>query len=300
MTDEDDPRSRDHEALDLLGHELRLAIIERLAVERRENWHPQGLGFADLRKAVGADDAGQFNYHLDELVGTFVEKRDDEYVLTTAGFDVAGSVRAGTYADDAPSFSVTLDRTCVRCDRRLAAAYEDGTLLVHCEDHGVVHSNSLPPAAAAGRDPEAVIALADLNARNQLERALAGACVHCWGRVAVETPVDLPDVVRQQHRAGGDHTEQVLVEFDCRDCGMTFWTPASVTVVRHPAVVSLYHEHGVDLRERDHLDLEFVDGTNGVVESTDPVRVRVDVALGDDELHLWLDDTATVVDTERT
>jgi hypothetical protein len=81
---------------------------------------------------------------------------------------------------------------------------------------------------------------------------------------------------------------------------MQFWTPASATVARHPAVVSFYHDHGVNVQGEGHPDLAFVSGTNGTVESHDPVRIRVDVEPDDDALHVWIDDTATVVDTERT
>lgn len=96
-----------------------------------------------------------------------------------------------------------------------------------------------------------------------------------------------------------DDVEQVVVEFACQDCGTTFWTAASATVLTHPAVVSFYHDHGVNVHDRGYLELPFVDGTNGVVESTDSVRVRVDVTHDDDELHVWIDDTAEVVDEER-
>jgi DNA-binding transcriptional ArsR family regulator len=290
----------DHETFELLGHEMRLAIIERLAEERRTNWRPSGLEFAQLRKAVGVRDAGQFNYHLDKLLDTFVEKRDGEYVLTTAGMEVAGTVKAGTYGAADVSFDATIDATCNECDAGLEATYDRGTLTVRCPDHGLLHGNAIPPAAVRDRAPEAVVALAELNARNELDRALSGACVHCWGSVDVQTPVELPQSVLDHQNTSAEALEQVIVEFACSDCGMTFWTPASATIVDHPAVVSFYHDHGVNVRDRGILDLPFVDGTNGTVESADPIRVRVDVTHGDDELHVWLDDTATVVDHDTT
>lgn len=294
-----DPDGADHEAFDLLGHEIRLAIIERLAEERRASWRASGLEFAELRKAIGVADAGQFNYHLDKLLDTFVEKRDAEYVITTAGLDVAGTVKAGTYDADDVSFTVTIESTCTECDDPLEATYERGTLQVQCPEHGLFHGNALPPAAVRDRDPETVVALAQLNARNELARALEGACIHCWGTVDVETPVDPPTEMLDHQETTADDVEQVVVEFACRDCGTTFWTAASATVVDHPAVVSFYHDHGVNVHDRGYLELPFVDGTNGVVESTDPVRVRIDVELDGDELHVRIDDTAEVVDHER-
>jgi hypothetical protein len=294
------PDGANHEAFDLLGHEIRLAIIERLAEERRTNWRLSGLEFAELRKAVDVSDPGQFNYHLDKLVGTFVTHDDDEYVLTTAGFEVAGTVRAGTYDAADVSFDAPVDVECVACGDELTATYRHGTLFVRCDEHGILHANSLPPAAVRDRDPDTVLALAERNAKNELDRALAGACIHCWGDVDVRTPAAIPDDALADQDATDDALEQVLVEFACADCGMRFWTPASATVVRHPAVVSFYHDHGMNVQDEGYLDLAFVSGTNGTIESRDPVRVRVDVELDDDALHVRIDDTATVVDTERT
>ncbi|WP_323676694.1 hypothetical protein [Halorubellus sp. PRR65] len=295
----DDP-PRDHEALDALGHEIRLAIIERLAAERRGSWRASGLEFAELRKAVGVDDPGQFNYHLDKLLDTFVEKRDAEYVVTTAGLEVAGTVEAGTYDPDDVSFTATVEATCTECGDHLEASYERGTLQVQCPEHGLFHGNAIPPAAVRDRDPETVVALTQLNARNELSRALEGACVHCWGTIDVETPVDPPAELLDDQQANADEVEQVVVEFACRDCGMTFWTAASITIVHHPAVVSFYHDHGVNVHDCGYLELAFVDGTNGIIESRDPVRVRIDVELESDVLRVWVDDSAEVVDTERT
>jgi uncharacterized protein with PIN domain len=294
----DDGRG-DHEAFDLLGNEIRLAIIEELAGERRQSWTAAGLAFADLRKRVGVDDAGKFNYHLDKLRGTFVEQRDDEYVATTAGVSVAGSVRAGTYDADDVSFTASIAARCTDCEDHLEAIYEGGTLQVRCPEHGLYHGTAIPPAVVRDRDPETVVALAQRNAMNELGRALDGACVHCWGTVDVETPVDPPTELLDEQGTTPEDVEQVVVEFACRDCGATFWTGASVCVLDHPAVVSFYHDHGVNVARRGYLELPFVDGTSGVVESTDPVRVRVDVTHGDDTLRVWLDDTATVVDYER-
>lgn len=299
MTDGEEPPERGHEAFDLLGHEIRLAIIERLAAERRRSWRANGLEFAALRKAVGVEDAGQFNYHLDKLLGTFVEKRDDEYVATTAGVEVAGTVRAGTYETDDVSFTAAIGARCTECDDRLEAAYQGGTLQVRCPEHGLYHATAIPPAVVRDRDPETVVALAQRNARNELGRALDGACVHCWGTVDVETPVEPPKELLDQQGTTPDEVDQVVVEFACRDCEATFWTAASVTVLDHPAVVAFYHDHGVNVRDRGYLELSFVDGTNGVVESTDPVRVRIDVTHDDDTLHVWVDDDAQVVDHER-
>lgn len=95
------------EALEALGNEHRIAILRTLA----ETNGP--LSFSELRKRVGIDDTGRFNYHLKELLGRFVRETDEGYQLGYAGERVVVAVGdiepqaavtagdGGTTADDA-------------------------------------------------------------------------------------------------------------------------------------------------------------------------------------------------------
>ena len=67
----------------------------------------------------------------------------------------------------------------------------------------------------------------------------------------------------------------------------------------HPAVVSFSNDHGVDIRDRDYLELGFVGGSGGTLVSEDPVRITIEVELSDDALLLTLNGTLTVVDVDR-
>jgi len=276
------------DAFDALGDGTRLAIVETLAEHRRENWEWSGLSFSELRKAVGVRDAGRFNYHLDELLDTFVVKDDDEYVLTTAGLELAGAIRAGTYTERR-RFRTSTDRSCPGCGAEIDVAYRHGTLLLTCPEHGVIFGNSVPGGAVADRDPADVLALSDLKARRDLERARRGACVHCWGTMTATMPAEPP---------GDEASEQVLARLACEDCGMVFRVPAAACVVDHPAIVAFHYERGVDIRELNYLDMEFLTGENGEVVSEDPVRVRVDVELDGDRLRVLLDESTAVVSVD--
>jgi len=309
------------DAFDVVGHEIRLATIEALAERRREAWLPKGLAFADLCDAVGVDDTGKFNYHLGELRGTYVEEHDGEYVLTNAGFEIAGALRAGTFgaADDLERRE-RVDQTCHACDDALEAVYDDGYLRLACPTHGPMLAATLPPAAVRGRDVDTVVDLARARSAEMVDRVQAGGCPHCWGRaefavpaspsreylayhwpehVDDEAPLGPTDALDEPGADGsGGALEQVVAEAACDDCGLRFWLPVSVVVTDHPAVVAYYHEHG---RQGDALDLPHVDGENGTVVETDPVRIDVDVrAPGADEaLVVTVDGTASVVDTRR-
>ncbi|MFB6141306.1 MAG: hypothetical protein ABEJ26_12845 [Halosimplex sp.] len=91
----------------------------------------------------------------------------------------------------------------------------------------------------------------------------------------------------------------VLAAFDCRQCGLSFEIPPGACVVDHPTVVAFYHEHGEAIRERPYVDLPFCGPPNADLESTGPVRVRVDVRVDGDVLSLWLDEETSVVEYER-
>lgn len=286
------------EIFEVLGHETRLAIIEELAKRRRTQWRPAGLGFAELRKAIGVADAGKFNYHLGKLRDHFVEKHDDEYVLRNAGLELAGAIRAGTYTERIGTRRSDIDRQCPVCDARLEAIYETGYLRVECPDHGRLFANMVPPGAAAGRSMDELLAVANRDARHSLEHARGGTCPHCWGRMDTTIPAD-PSPILEDH-ANDAEIQQVLVRFSCERCSMTVWFPISTCVADHPAVVSFCDDHGIDLRDREYLELGFITGRSGTVISEDPVRVAVDVEFGDDALRLLVNETLAVVGVERS
>ncbi|MFC7176557.1 winged helix-turn-helix domain-containing protein [Halosegnis marinus] len=139
------------EAFGLLSHEVRFDIVRALAAERRLNWERTGLSFADLRRAVGVDDAGNFSYHLDRLRDRFVVERDGEYVATYAGMEAVGAVLQGTYTERADRAPERIDAACPTCDGAVRAAYEYPMLSVSCPDHGVLFATSVPPGATTGR-----------------------------------------------------------------------------------------------------------------------------------------------------
>lgn len=293
------------DAFELLGHEIRLATIEALAEQRREAWIPRGLRFSELREAVGVRDTGKFNYHLDQLRGSFVTKFGEEYVLTNAGFELAGALRAGTFdqTDTHAERRAELDRTCPLCDEELTAVYEYGYLRIECPNHGEILATTLPPAAVRGRDMETIVELANVRTRDQVDRIRAGGCPHCWGEGRVTAPSQpSEEYIRAVVGEEPDSfdSDAVLAECACEDCGMRFWLPVSVCVAFHPAVVAYYHEHGVTTGT-DYLDVPHTTGSNGTVVAEEPVRIEVDVVVdgAEEALVLTLDGHTEVVDYRR-
>ncbi|ERH08552.1 MAG: hypothetical protein J07HX64_00293 [halophilic archaeon J07HX64] len=79
QTDHETVREEALDALAALGNEHRIRILRALAEAETP------LSFSELRRRVGIDDTGRFNYHLGELCGRFVRNGESGYELGTAG-----------------------------------------------------------------------------------------------------------------------------------------------------------------------------------------------------------------------
>lgn len=283
---------------DVLGDETRVAIVRALADVRRDGWQWAGLTFAELRRAVGMEDTGNFSYHLEKVQGSLVVKDGDEYKLLNQGLRLAGAMEAGSYTPTGTSKRGTLDEPCphVGCDHDLAVRYDDQYFRTLCPEHGNFHGTSLPPAVVEHNDVVDLVAIARADTLSRIRRARDGVCPHCWG--PMEATIPATDVTL--HESDDElPPDVVIVEFGCDRCGLTFSTPPGACVLDHPAVVSLYHEHGRDLRTVPLTALRSLRATNAVVESEAPVRVRVPVKCEDDRLDVWLDGDVKVIEYER-
>jgi DNA-binding transcriptional ArsR family regulator len=286
------------EAFGALGNEIRLDIIRALANARRLQWRWRGMTFAELRKEVGVRDAGNFNYHLDKLLGRFVVKDGDEYKLTYAGMQIAGAVVAGTYTERGQHFTTETDIPCQVCGEPVTATYEYEYLTLAGEDHDVSFGTTLPPGATRDRSPKKVIELAMLDARQDVERAMNGVCPHCWGPMETTVPSEtMLDI--ETHGPKPVPDDQLWIRFDCDRCGMVIWLPPGSCLVSEPPVIAFFEAHGQDIREYSYLDLPFGGPHGATLESNTPVRVRVTVELEADRLLVWMGSEGEIVKTER-
>lgn len=73
----------------LLSDGTRVRIVQELYAHRRCAPEAPCLAFSDLYSRVDAEDSGRFNYHLERLCDTLVEKRESGYALTPLGTRLA-------------------------------------------------------------------------------------------------------------------------------------------------------------------------------------------------------------------
>ncbi|WP_336034419.1 winged helix-turn-helix domain-containing protein [Halobacterium yunchengense] len=278
MSDDDEAAAA---AFDVLSDPTRVAILRELA-DLSHSVDGSTVEFSELRRAVGVDDAGRFNYHLGKLRDRFVVKRDGGYVPTAVGLKAIGSVEAGTYTEDVGELAGEVDHDCPACGDPLTATYEDQVVTVECPHDDVLVQTSVPPATAADATIDDVVSFVVGDLQRDVEAMADGVCPICSGRMVVDDFAD----------DDGDH---LRVALECRNCWMAPEFPVGVLAVRHPAVVALYHDHGVDVRRQFLTDLEFVGSrSDAALVSESPPVAELTVEVGGDAVDLRVHDDLAV------
>jgi predicted RNA-binding Zn-ribbon protein involved in translation (DUF1610 family) len=279
------------EAFAALSDETRVDILRALwEVEDRQ------ATFSELREAVGVADSGQFNYHLDKLVGRFVRKTDDGYELTLAGLHVNGAIRAGAYTMAGTIEPVEIDQPCPSCGGTRTFRYEDETARIACVDCAFTLSSPIPPGVFADYDRETAPAVASRYFRTIVGQVSNGFCWYCDGPVeltvrslAASTEADVPEEL----------TDLPFAHFECERCGAEITGDLGSTLVDHPAVGGFYFDHGVDVRDRPFHTFNALDPDRSEIRQRDPFRASVTFSVDGDSLTLVVDEDCDVVDVER-
>ncbi|MFT4889881.1 MAG: hypothetical protein ACI9YT_000792 [Halobacteriales archaeon] len=273
------------DVLELLRDETRLGILRALAENLHENPEDPGMAFAELRTAVGRRDSGNFNYHLDKLLGQFVTDTDDGYRLAAAGMKVVSAIVAGTYEDHDPMGPVELEDPCPVCGASMEATYEDGLLGVRCpRDHRF--RNALPPRAVEERSLSELVQLLTVKTHQDLERIVEGICPKCYA--PIDWDVDVTELVGVPE-----------VSTRCRRCGTHAEVPLSAAVLTHPDVVAFYADHDVDVRRKPPWAPVLWNAVTVDVDGEDPLRLSVAVHLDGDELVATVDGSLDVLEVDR-
>lgn len=305
MNESDAGPPREHlepaDSFALLGDETRLEIVRTLA-----EWDPeQPPTFAELRRSVGVDDPGRFNYHLGRLRGQFLVKEDGTYRTTYAGEMVHGALVTGTFTERVRAMTTRTDYGCPFCGASMTVRYADGQFSATCPTHGRVSALTFPPRAATEREIDGLVELADLEARRLFRRTLQGVCPECWAAL------DEPNYAAFDHEQWAtEHDESpegtewriVLLQTACGNCNTKLGAPVEAFLALSSAVVAFFDDHGVDLLDRHAFELHepFDDGTTiGRNDAGEPVGVTATATLDGERLTVELDGCGQVVGTDR-
>lgn len=284
MAGERDPLDPD-EAFWLLSDETRVAILQAVWAAPETP-----ISFSEIRDRVGRPDSGNFNYHIDKLRGHFLAQVEEGYELTQAGREVVRAVMAGTLTERPTTDPMDIDAECVDCDGPLVARFDDHGHIECAECGATVMWNEFPPAGRDGREPGELARAFDRWTQRRFRLAMDGVCPSCAARM-------------ETTRVGGpsDDEEAVASLHRCSNCRYEARVPLFGHVLEHPAVVSFYHEKGIDIVGMPYW--EFQSMARDFIESLldeDPWRAAIELEADGESLTLTLDETFEVVDVDRS
>ncbi|AUX08844.1 HTH domain protein [Halalkaliarchaeum desulfuricum] len=286
------------EAFTALADDNRIAILRAL-------WEADGheASFSQLRDAVGMRDSGQFNYHLDKLVGTFVAKTETGYELTEAGTWVNGAIERGSYTLEGSLEPITLDHPCRTCGDTRTLYYEGETVRIECETCPVKSQFALPPSVLIDVGRDEIPEVAGRYLRSMFQHLDNSFCWYCDGRVEVtvepavdpdeEPPEDAPDGLFEQV------VDFPVVRYDCRRCGASPVGGLSQSLLDHPAVVAFHSEQDKTIDGHEIWEYAAIDTDRARIRSRDPFQAVVTYREDGETLSVVVDDSLSVVDVDR-
>lgn len=314
-----DPRGS--EAFSVLGSETRLAILlalwEASDPFAEDTWDPtQGntVSFSELRELVGLRDSGQFNYHLGQLEGLFVEQTEDGYQLLPAGNKVVRTIVSLAGFEDVSLEPTEIDIPCSLCNAPTAIAYKHQRLYHVCTECdgsialGDKHPSGvldgwigLDPPAMTQRETEAIYTAAITKVFHLFAMRSGGICPWCSGEV--ETTLHVCDAHDPETNGTcpncGRHSEWTSRTV-CSVCKHTSQASLSELSLHHPAVISFYWEHGFELGVDDFetvtVHTNISEDANEDLVSRNPPRVRVTHSHQADGIQLTYDEELSVIE----
>lgn len=295
------------EAFAVLGNETRIQILQSLGQSEAP------LVFSELRDRVGMSDTGQFNYHLNKLVGHFVRKTDAGYKLRQPGHRVIQAILSGSVTG-APELDATdVDAPCIYCGSATEVSFRQERLLWRCTEcagtfadreatseafgtlpKGTIDLAYLPAAAVEGRTAREMLEASDVWSASEDVALYNGVCSRCAGNI--ERSVS----VCQDHDDGGEVCEEchtrlgITVSSNCTNCSHETQGTLLVHLMADPAFRSVFDSRGIDVIATPLELMGAFEVVDHEVLDTDPLRVRITHAVAGDRVSLIVGDDLSV------
>lgn len=249
-------RERASAAFSALGNETRLGILLALWDAHDPLRTSPGLSFSTLRERVGTRDSGQFNYHLEKLLGEFIRKTGAGYTLTGAGMRIIQTVVGTVGVEEPTPDPVDAEKPCPVCGGTTEFRYGDGHVYLCCtacpglyeasanRPQGMLTSTECTRSAFAGRDLDEVYDAVGTRANGMFRNMIQGVCPECLG---VVTRILL---VCDDHDPEGvcevcESRFEARIELTCVVCKQFAHGPVRTLMSFHSAVLSLYIDHDI-------------------------------------------------------
>jgi len=278
----------------LLGNEVRLEVLRLLGEEPT-----RALSFSELFDRVTMSDSGNFNYHLDRLVGSFVQKSAGEngstaYELSHAGRQVVGAIHAGTYTAEATVEPFSAGWDCGLCGGDFQISYGNEHIQFKCRGCSEGATFPFPPGSL---EEYSRAELPEAFARwwhRWVTGVIDGFYPDCTGRLhgkMLNLPEGLPDV---------DEPSPAHAGFDCERCSRRVTLSGSTVATMHPVVEGFLAEHGFDVTKR-HASQVWVelDEWDVTIRSADPIHLTYTFGHAGEAVEVDIDPDAAVTNPRR-
>ncbi|GAB7093059.1 winged helix-turn-helix domain-containing protein [Halolamina litorea] len=280
------------EAFDLLSNEVRLDILRTLG-EAMAGDDELPLTFTELQRRVGVEDNGRFNYHLSELTGQLVAKREGGYELKPPGTHIYQAIVSGLYTDDRGTDPVPVEgEHCPYCGAEAAAWYDDSRFHLGCSAcDNLVIRYIIPPASFDRDDPESLLRAGGAYILRDQVSTRQGICPYCAGQIERELIEEGGEIEEFNERV-----YSAVAKFVCERCGWSMHSGVPFAMNTEPAVIGFFEDHGEAIFERHPWSI--YQYAEDEVLDRDPWRVEVRCRIDGDVLRLVVDDDVRVVETE--
>lgn len=285
------------DAISILGEQTRMEIIVELgkAWDAR-NHQQQKLRFSELMDAVGLTDSGQFNYHLDKLIGTFVAKSEDGYWLPNPGMKLYRLIVSGTVTERGVREDIDVD-DCPSCGGTVRATYRaDNALVFTCKDCNTGYAViPFSPRGFTNRTDEEALQATFRSFYSELRLARQGICPACDGDMETKLVEDLNERLDSLSVGG------VISSLKCNICNNYYYSDLSSVVLTTDEVRRFLLDSGVEPPlVREWHDVAVAADESVSISQKDPLRVEITFAVDGESIDVTLDRDHEVVDSTRS
>lgn len=303
-------------AFSVLGNETRMAILQRLGEAEAP------ASFSELRDRVGIKQGGEFNYHLNELVGHFVRKTEAGYELSQAGRRVIMAVHSGAVTETPELEPTVTDEACWYCGAPIMISFREERVDMYCSEcpgtfgtrfreeretvtsvgEGYLGYVSLPPAGLQYRTPVEVFRAAWTWHHLDMLAVGSGTCPRCSAAIHVSV-----DACEEHESAGGlcgacERTHAIDFRARCTNCIFETGGPFMLALLAETDLLAFLTSHG-----RNPVTLESIATGQGAhvkpggasydetLLSTEPFRARFSFTIAGEALTLTVDEDFSVV-----
>jgi hypothetical protein len=313
------PRAID--AFKRLGNETRLGILLALWEAYDPHAEDNSLPYSAILDRVDVRDSGQFSYHLNQLLGYFVEETDEGYQLRNSGLKTVQTVISGAGLEEESLDSTEIVLSCHRCGAPVELSYESEYLYhicTECEGNtGPNFSEDRPvgtlmrwdfnPSGLVDRSPAEIFVAGMIKALRDFGLLVRGLCPQCTG--TVEGTLQICEDHRTESGVACSvcgTRDEIRVRYDCVVCKYGNSYPVDAVIYDHPAVIAFCYENGIE----HTFDLDSPEACARLwahiaarehrLVSEDPVRIRITVPGDGEHLELTLNDSLDVTDVTRS